>query len=911
MSEYIDILDDGYESLDESSPEFEHYGMPRRSGRYPWGSGDNPQRSKDFVTYVKELKKTMSEDEVAKSLGMSTTQLRKEVSKANEARKTLELEQVRALREKGMSTQAIADRVGISEASVRNRLKAAEQNKTNLTVETADKVKAFVDKNKYVDIGPGTELELGVTRTRLDNAVSMLEDQGYLRSKVYMDQMGTENKTTIQVLSPPGTEYANVLDHKFDIKSMVSKGKTIDEKGDISLGVVPPKNIDGKRILIKYAEDGGIKRDGVIEIRRGVEDISLGNSKYAQVRIAVDGKSYLKGMAMYGDIPKGYDIVFNTNKHKGTPFEKVLKTQEADPENPFGSAYTQRWYTDKNGKKQLSALNIVNQEGDWDNWSRNLPSQFLSKQSPILAKRQLDLAYAKKKAEYDEICSLSNPTIKKKLLASFSDDCDSSAVHLKAASFPRQRTQVLLPFTDIKDNEIYAPNFKHGEKVCLVRFPHGGTFEIPELTVNNKGSKQAIDAVGKNPIDMVGINHKVAERLSGADFDGDTALVIPVNSKVKIRSSKPLKGLEGFDPKEQYKLPDDAPKMKSKTKQTEMGKVSNLITDMTIMGATPDEIARAVRHSMVVIDAEKHHLDYKQSERDNRIKELKEKYQGGGGASTIVSRASAELRVPLRKPRTGINKYNTDPNTGEKIYTPTGETYKKVKTYKDGRTVVVETPRMEKSTKMAEAHDAYSLTSGGSKSNPGYRIEAIYAEHANRLKALGNEARKEYLSTPSLKYDPQAKKTYEHEVASLNSKLNEALKNAPRERQAQILANKRVAARIKSNPDLDGDHLKKIKGQELTRARADVGAKKKRVDITDREWHAIQKGAISDNKLQQILNNTDLDKLKQRATPRASTTLSSSQKSLAKSMASGNMTNAEIARRLNVSPSTISKLLAE
>ena len=36
-----------------------HYGMPRRSGRYPWGSGDNPyQRSKDFISQYEELKKS-------------------------------------------------------------------------------------------------------------------------------------------------------------------------------------------------------------------------------------------------------------------------------------------------------------------------------------------------------------------------------------------------------------------------------------------------------------------------------------------------------------------------------------------------------------------------------------------------------------------------------------------------------------------------------------------------------------------------------------------------------------------------------------------------------------------------------------------------------------------------------------
>ena len=96
---------------------------------------------------------------------------------------------------------------------------------------------------------------------------------------------------------------------------------------------------------------------------------------------------------------------------------------------------------------------------------------------------------------------------------------------------------------------------------------------------------------------------------------------------MQIKSTRPLKGLEGFDPKTQYA---ERPGMKVMTKamtQKQMGMVSNLITDMTLQGASEDDIARAVRHSMVVIDAAKHHLDYKQSEKDNGIQELRSRYQ--------------------------------------------------------------------------------------------------------------------------------------------------------------------------------------------------------------------------------------------------------------------------------------------
>ena len=94
------------------------------------------------------------------------------------------------------------------------------------------------------------------------------------------------------------------------------------------------------------------------------------------------------------------------------------------------------------------------------------------------AKKQLNLAAADKQSEFDEICSLTNPTVKKALLKSFADDCDAAAVHLQAAALPRQKYQVILPLTSIKDNEVYAPNYKNGETVALVRYPHGGTFEL-------------------------------------------------------------------------------------------------------------------------------------------------------------------------------------------------------------------------------------------------------------------------------------------------------------------------------------------------------------------------------------------------------------------------------------------------
>lgn len=872
------------------SEDIKHYGTPRHSGRYPWGSGDDPQqRNTSFLGYVNDLKKKgLSEVDIAKGVGMTTSQLRAKKSLAKAAQRKADSAEALRLKDKGYSNVAIGERMGINESSVRSLLNPAIQQRSEITNSTVNMLKDSVDKKGYIDVGSGVERHIGISRTKLKTAISQLEEEGYKIHYVPVEQLGTGKKTTIMTLTKDDVSFTDVYRNKDNIKLITDYSQ---DGGRSFLGLEPVRNVDSKRILVKYKEDGGADKDGVIELRRGVDELSLGSSKYAQVRIGVDGTHYMKGMAVYkDDMPKGYDAIYNTNKKKGTPIlgakdDSVLKEMKDDPDNPFGATVRQKKYINKNGKEELSALNIVNEEGDWGEWSKSISSQVLSKQNPALAKRQLDLAYNQKKEEYDEIIALTNPVVKKRLLAAFADDADSSAVHLKAAGLPRQSSHVLLPFTDMKDSEIYAPNYRNGEKVVLIRYPHGGIFEIPELTVNNKhpGANKII----KNAKDAVGINSKVAERLSGADFDGDTVLVIPNPPKGGIKNSAPLKGLMEFDPRESYPAYEGMQKISPRTKQMKMGDVSNLITDMTIKGANNDEIARAVRHSMVVIDAEKHNLNYKQSHIDNGIGDLKKKYQGSerSGASTLISKASSEQRV-------GVRKETIDPKTGKKVYEYTNETY----TNKQGKQVLKTTS----STKLGEADDAFTLSSG----TP---MEAVYAQHSNKLKALANQSRKEVIATETKPYSPSAKEVYNKEVASLNAKLNIALKNKPLERQAQLLANTIVATKKAANPNMDAADLKKIKGQALAEARSRSQAKKQDVDITPKEWEAIQAGAVSTNKLSQILNNTNLDRVKTLATPRTTSALTPAKLAKAKAMVSSGYTQAEIADVLGVSSQSLSK----
>lgn len=876
--------------------ELYHYGIKRRSGRYPWGSGAKKSRNaSDFLSTVDVLEKDgFNEKQIAEYFGLQTKQLRAYKSNAHNEVRAAKAAMALRLKDKGYSNSEIGRRMGINESSVRSLLDPAISMRKNASTNTAEMLEKEIASKKYIDVGGGVENQIGVSRNTLDNAVEQLRAKGYTYHYLKVEQLGTGKFTSIKVLAAPDVTYKEVKDNQ---SKVTSPGFYSEDLGQTVVGIKPPSSISSKRILVNYGDQGGSDKDGVIELRRGVKDLDLGAARYAQVRVAVDGTHYLKGMAMYSDdIPKGYDVIFNTNKNSSTPKMDVFKKMKDDPENPFGATIRQKTYIGKDGKEHLSALNIVNEEGDWNTWKKTLSSQMLSKQSTALAKKQLKLAYDIKKEEFDEICSLKNPVIKKCLLDKFADNCDSSAVHLKAAGLPRQASKVILPFPEMKDSEIYAPSYRNGEKVVLIRYPHGGTFEIPELVVNNKSNKKAKGLIG-NAQDAVGINPRVAERLSGADFDGDTVLVIPVG-KVKIKTSAPLKGLKNFDPKVAYPgypgMPKPGEKGSGFDKQGKMGDISNLITDMTIKGAPADDIAAAVRHSMVVIDAEKHNLNWRQSYLDNGIANLKAKYQGvsNAGASTLISRAKGDKRVPKRK-----DGYKVDPETGRKIFTETGETYEK-----NGKQVV----RLQKSSKMYETEDAYSLSSGTA-------MENTYADHANKLKALANSARKTSLTTKPIPYSPEAKAKYRQEVDSLNAKLNIALKNRPLERKAQLLANERVKLVRQNNPDMDKDDIKKLKNQALTQARLQTGASKKArlVDITDREWEAIQSGAISTNKLSQIIQNSDLDILKQRSMPRESRGISDAKRARAKMLESNGYTLAEIADSLGVSTSTISKVLNE
>jgi len=875
-----------------------HYGILRRSGRYPWGSGKYENtRNKSFLDHVEYLESLgYSQKQISESYDISIHDLRLAKSTAKTQLKAADVAMAQRLHDKGMSNGAIAERMGLSgESSVRALLKPGADDKNQKLEAIVGMLKQEVDAKHMVDVGTGVEGfivapgQVGVSTTELETAISVMANRGYEVHTVKIKQQSTVHDTNVLVLCTPGTTQREVFTNRNAIQHITQTSK---DNGRTYSGPKPPIPIDPSRLVVRYKNEGGKEADGVVFVRPGIPDLSLNGSQYAQVRIQIGDSHFIKGMAMVrDDLPDGVDLVFNTNKQDTGNKLDALKPLDKDfPQYPFGSVVNQIHNPDDS---VTSAMNLVYDQGKWETWSKNLSSQMLSKQSPTLVKTQLDMTYEQRLADHEELKALTNPVVRKRLLDDFAMNTDSAAVHLKAASLPHQATHVILPLSKIKETEVFAPNYNNGDRVVLIRHPHGGPFEIPELTVNNK-NPEGRRLIGPKSQDAIGIHHTVAERLSGADFDGDTVNVI-LNNNGRVKTLPSLEDLKGFDPKAEYPGYPGMPPMRNK--QTEMGKISNLITDMSLQIAPASDIAAAVKHSMVVIDAENHNLNHRQSYIDNGIKNLKKKYQPTGGASTVISRKKARLSIPEVKVRSAKLGGPIDPITGELKFEPTNRIITSGK--RKGQ------PAMTETTKLKEATDARTLLS--EHPSP---IERMYADHSNRLKALANQARLDAFNTPRPKQNASAKKVYAKEVESLNAKLALAKHNAPLERQAQRVAATMVQARRDYNPNLSKENISKIKFQTLETARARVGAKKHAIEISQSEWDAIQAGAISASKLDEILNNANMDIVREHATPSTNVLMTSAKTNRAKDMLELGYTRKEVANSLGVSLSTLDKSIA-
>ena len=919
----------------------------RGSGRYAFGSGQNSYQHLNQAwldKYNELIKSGMKEADVAREMGCygpdgkpSTLRLRTVKSAAVNKVRAEKVTLVKKMRdEDGMTWQAIADALGFpNESSARSYYDGNSEANMLRGMQTAEQLKAILEKNpgKVVDVGDGVEKFIfGITKQRMDEALYILESEGY---EIYTPKLNQPTnpgqKTTFKVLCPPGTEFdtARRPENMIPAEDFIS----YDDGNHIDPMYLYPSSVDSSRIKINYAEDGGSDRDGVVYIRRGVPDLDLGDSNYAQVRILVDGSHYIKGMAVNRDsnlFPDGIDLIFNTSKSNtkpmmtydedGNPTDKgvlkPIKSKEEDPDNPFGSTIKdiqkggQYYYEDEDGNRVLGAINKRADAGDWEDMKKRLPSQFLAKQPENVVKNQLDLTIADKKAELNDILSISNSTLRKKELLDFAGSCDKAAVSLAAYPFAGQKYQVLVPCPSLKDDEVFAPNFKEGSEVALVRFPHAGPFEMPILKVNNQ-NKEGLRDILPNCHDAVGINYNVAKRLSGADYDGDFVIVIPNPRQKGLKNVDPdkdpyLKKLKDFDPHSEYAERPGMKYMKKGMVGNEMGKISNLITDMYVGGASMEEIVKATKHSMVVIDAYKHKLDYTKSFKDNDIEELKEKYQKHtdddkyGGASSILSRAKSPDTVPLRK---GGPRINDDGTVWYKTAPDSERFYIDKKTGKQSE-------RRTDTTKMMTTDNAEKLMSVNRTP-----IERAYASFANEMKSMAKEARKIYKETKDIEYNKQTYLTYKNDMDTLLNAIDIAESNKNRERYATARANASIQQKMASwksvHPEATRSEYsaqkKKISDREMKIARNEVGAKRSTISITDRQWDAIQNGGINKTNFERLLKYADREELKERATPRNGNALSSAKQSRIEALRQAGYTNEQIADQVGCSVTTVIK----
>lgn len=308
-----------YFGIDFENNVLEHYGTKKHSGRYPWGSGDNPyQHSGDFLSRIEELKKKgLSEKELLTTINdslpdeykMGLTEFRTARQKAAHERKILEYDKIRALKEDGLGWKEIGDKLGMSESSVRSKYNNAIGEKASQAEKIAATLKEEVDKKGMIDISEGANLVLGVSENKLYEAIYILEaEYGYQRYGVGVRQpTNVRQQTNITVLAKPEFDQKYAYQHQDQIDSLGDYHS--NDGGDTFTKLQRPSSLDSSRVAIRYGDEGGLDKDGVMEIRRGVPDLDLGKSHYAQVRILVDGDHYLKGMAVYSDdLPDGVDI---------------------------------------------------------------------------------------------------------------------------------------------------------------------------------------------------------------------------------------------------------------------------------------------------------------------------------------------------------------------------------------------------------------------------------------------------------------------------------------------------------------------------------------------------------------------------------------------------------------------------
>lgn len=272
-------LDEVYDFYTMSEDDFydeanlTHYGMPRRSGRYPWGSGDNPyQHSADFMARVQSLKKSNAtavdestgeiltgERAIAKIMGLSNTkELRVQYALAKDEKRTYDVQTAKSMRADGKSLNEIAKAMGFkNDSSVRSLLNDQSASKMNKSKKTADTLKQCLkeklkdDPKAVLDVGVGVERELGVSKEKLNEALYIMQQEGYQVWKGSVPQATNPGKkTNLRIVGPEGTPKSAPFDyeHIHSVSEYTSR-----DNGETFSKTKFPVSMDPKRLAIRYA----------------------------------------------------------------------------------------------------------------------------------------------------------------------------------------------------------------------------------------------------------------------------------------------------------------------------------------------------------------------------------------------------------------------------------------------------------------------------------------------------------------------------------------------------------------------------------------------------------------------------------------------------------------------------------
>ena len=160
------------------------------------------------------------------------------------------------LRAKGYSDVAISKRMQISPNTVKNLLLPDTVERHKINEATKNMLQKQANEKGMIDVGKSSNLQLGVTRTKMDVSLAELTTKGYVITEVQTPQLGTTNKTSVRVLMSPKT--MEKAKKEYAIKDP-EKWKTLKKNKMQKIAYLyAAKNSFEIRTITDWSSDGGV-----------------------------------------------------------------------------------------------------------------------------------------------------------------------------------------------------------------------------------------------------------------------------------------------------------------------------------------------------------------------------------------------------------------------------------------------------------------------------------------------------------------------------------------------------------------------------------------------------------------------------------------------------------------------------